>query len=81
MILMYEINIYDVIRRNIKKYRMLKNMTQAELAEKTNLTHDFIRQIESNKIARNFSVQTVYDISLALEIGIELLFENKEKEL
>lgn len=78
---MYEINIYDVIRRNIKKYRMLKNMTQAELAEKTNLTHDFIRQIESNKIARNFSVQTVYDISLALEIGIELLFENKEKEL
>lgn len=78
---MYEINIYDVIRRNIKKYRMLKKMTQAELAEKTNLTHDFIRQIESNKIARNFSVQTVYDISLALEIGIELLFENKEKEL
>ena len=40
---MYEINIYDVIRRNIKKYRMLKKMTQAELAEKTNLTHDFIR--------------------------------------
>lgn len=42
-------NIYDVIRHNIKLYRQEKKMTQAELAEKANLSHDYIRQIESDK--------------------------------
>lgn len=72
---MNNINIYDVIRKNIKKYRIMGHMTQAELAEKSNLTHDFIRQIESLKVARNFSVQTLYDISVALGVNIALLFE------
>lgn len=39
-------------------------MTQAELAEKADLSHDYIRQIESEKIANTFSVQTIYDISV-----------------
>jgi len=34
-------------------------MTQAELAEKANLSHDYIRQIESDKVANTFSVQTL----------------------
>lgn len=69
-------DIYKVIRKNIKKYRKLKNMTQAELAEKADLSHDYIRQIESEKIANTFSVQTIYDISVALDVSIELLFKN-----
>ena len=71
-------DIYDVIRQNIKKYRRIRNMTQAVLAEKTDLTHDYIRQIESETVANTFSVQTLYDIANALEIDIGLLFE-KEK--
>lgn len=50
-------------------------MTQAELAEKTNLSHDYIRQIESDKVANTFSVQTLYDIAQALEVDIGLLFK------
>lgn len=69
------VNIYDVIRRNIKKYRQDRHMTQAKLAEKTNLSHDFIRQIESEKVANTFSVQTLYDISQTLEIDVGLLFK------
>ena len=69
------VNIYDVIRRNIKKYRQDRHMTQAKLAEKTNLSHDFIRQIESERVANTFSVQTLYDISQALEIDVGLLFK------
>lgn len=68
-------NIYDVIRHNIKLYRQEKKMTQAELAEKTNLSHDYIRQIESDKVANTFSVQTLYDIAQALEVDIGLLFK------
>ena len=68
-------NVYDIARRNIKKYRKLKGLTQAELAEKVGLTHDFIRQIESEKVAKNFSLQTIYDISLALDIFIGEFFK------
>ena len=70
-----DIDIYSVVRQNIKKYRKLKNITQAELAEKTNLTHDYIRQIESDKVANTFSVQTLYDICVALDIDPGKLFE------
>lgn len=42
-------NIYDTIRKNIKKYRKQKRITSAELAELVDLSHDFIRQIESEK--------------------------------
>lgn len=72
---MKKIDIYAVVRKNIKKYRIEKNITQAELAEKADLTHDYIRQIESNKVANTFSVQTLYDISVALNIEIGKLFE------
>lgn len=74
---MNKTDIYKVIRKNIKKYRKLKNMTQAELAEKADLSHDYIRQIKSEKIANKFSVQTIYDISVALDVSIELLFKNE----
>ena len=53
---MSSINIYDVIRHNIKKYRKEKNITQAELAERCRVSHDYIRQIESDKVAKTFSV-------------------------
>ncbi len=68
-------SIYDVIRKNIKKYRKLQGLTQAQLAEKANLSHDFIRQIESLKVAKNFSVQTIYDISVVLKIDIGKFFK------
>ena len=70
-----KIDIYAVVRKNIKKYRIDKNMTQADLTEKADLTHDYIRQIESNKVANTFSVQTLYDISVALDVEIGTLFE------
>lgn len=35
----FEPNIYDIIRKNIKKYRKEANMTSAELAEAVELSH------------------------------------------
>ncbi len=68
-------NIYDTIRKNIKKYRKQKRMTSAELAELVDLSHDFIRQIESEKTAYNFSVETFYKISVALGITLDDLIQ------
>lgn len=71
----FEPNIYDIIRKNIKKYRKKANMTSAELAEAVELSHDFIRQIESQKAAYNFSVDTFYKISVALGIPMDKFIE------
>ena len=54
----------------------LKGMTSAELAEKVGLSHDFIRQIESEKTRYNFSVETFYKISLALGVSMDVLAED-----
>lgn len=68
-------NIYDTIRKNIKKYRKERKMTSAELAELVDLSHDFIRQIESEKTAYNFSVETFYKISVALGVKLDDLIQ------
>ena len=65
--------VYDVIRRNIKAFRKAKGWTSAQLAEAVGLSHDFIRQIESEKVRYNFSVETFYRISKALEVSLDRL--------
>ena len=68
-------NIYNTIRRNIKKYRKEKGLTSAQLAEMVDLSHDFIRQIESEKVGYNFSVETLYKISVALGVSLDKMIE------
>lgn len=71
-------DIYNTIRRNIKKYRKEKGLTSAQLAEMVGLSHDFIRQIESEKVGNNFSVDTFYKIAVALGVGLDKLAEKEE---
>lgn len=75
--LKYDGDIYNTIRKNIKKYRKEKGLTSAKLAEMINLSHDFIRQIESEKTAYNFSVDTFYKISVALDVSLDKLIEKE----
>ena len=77
----YEINIYEQIAKNIKKYRMIAGITQAELAERIGVSHEFIRRNESKKGKKSFSVDTIWKISLALDINPGLLFEIDMDEL
>ena len=73
--LVFDEDIYNTIRRNIKKYRKQRGLTAAELAEQIGRSHDFMRQIESEKVAYNFRVDTFYRISVALEVSLDLLIE------
>ena len=74
----YEINIYEQIAKNIKKYRMIAGITQADLAEKIGVSHEFIRRNESKKGKKSFSVDTVWKISIALNISPGMLiFKSK----
>ena len=63
----FDTDIYNTIRKNIKKYRKLKGLTSEELSEMVNLSHEFIRQIESEKLAYNFSVDTLYKIAVSVD--------------
>lgn len=71
-------DIYGTIRANIWRYRNEQGMTSAELAELTGLSHDFIRQLQSNsKKTYNFSVETFYKISVALGVGMDQLAQKR----
>ena len=71
----YEINIYEQVAMNIKKYRQLAGMTQAQLAEAIGVSHEFIRRIESKKGKKTFSFQTLWNISKVLDVSLDELAE------
>lgn len=73
--LKFDNNIYDTIRKNIRKYRKERKITSAQLAEMVGLSHEFIRQIQSDKAAYNFSVETLYRISVALNVSLDDLIK------
>lgn len=73
--LKFDKNIYNTIRKNIRKYRREKGITSQQLAEMVDLSHDFIRQIQSDKAAYNFSVDTFYKISIALGVTMDMLIQ------
>lgn len=66
---------YDIVRRNIKKYRKIGSITQQELADKCDLTRDYICDIESLRKNKGFSLATLGRISNALNIDIRQLFD------
>lgn len=71
----FDKDIYNTIRKNIRKYRKEKGITSAKLAEMVDLSHDFIRQIQSDKASYNFSVDTFYRISVALGVTLDDLIK------
>ncbi len=71
--------VYNTIRKNIKKYRKIQKMTADELSQKVGLSHDFIRQIESEKTGYNFSFKTFYKISVALGVKMDDLIKEDKK--
>lgn len=53
-------------------------MTTAQLAEAVSLSHDFIRQVESEKTVYNFPVDTFYKIAVVLEIKLDDLIKKED---
>ncbi len=65
---------YNVIRKNIKKYRKEKHFTQQRLAEEADLSVDYICEIESLKKNKSFSIVTLGRIADVLEVDIKEFF-------
>lgn len=59
---------YGLIGKRIASRRMQLQMTQAELAEKANLTPKYISKIESTA-SRSLSIKSVLQLSKALDVS------------
>ena len=70
--------IYNIIGKNVKKYRKQKHLTQAELADKSNYSLSFISSLESRKY-QSFSLGALYRISLILEVELYKLCMDEEE--
>ena len=71
---------FNIIRKNIKKYRNKRKITQQQLADKSGVTMNYISKIESTKMNRGFTIVVLRRIADALEIDIRLLFDNIENK-
>ena len=67
-------DIYNIIGKNIKKYRLERNMTQRELAEKLLLSDSFIAKLES-VTHQTISIDTLEQIAYILNKDIKDFFE------
>lgn len=74
----YDYYYYDVVRKNIRKYRKLSNLTQQELADKVDVSMHYISQIESAKPNKYFTLVVIGRIADALNIDIRQLFDEVE---
>ena len=66
-------DIYNIIGKNIKKYRLENNMTQRELAEKLLLSDSFIAKLES-VTHQTISIDTLEQIAYVLNKNIKDFF-------
>ncbi len=70
--------IYQVIGKNIKKYRKLKGWTQERLAEEIDYSLSFISGIESTEYHQTFSLGALWRISRVLGVDFSKLCEDTD---
>lgn len=70
--------IYNVIDRNIKKYRKLRGHTQRSLSEALDLSESFIAKLES-RTNQTISIDTLLMIAEFLDVEITVFFDKDTK--
>ncbi len=64
------------VRKNIRKYRLIRGYTMQELADLTQLTHGYVRDLECMTIDKTPTLETIGKFADALEIDIRQLFDD-----
>lgn len=72
-----EASIVILVGAKIKLYRQTKNWTQERLAEEIGSTPSYIGRLERGE--QNVKLQTIEKIAKALEVNINLFFEDEEE--
>ena len=69
-----------IVRKNIKKYRLMRKYTLQELADLTGLTHGYVRDLECLSIDKTPLLETIGKFADALEIDIRQLFDDVDPD-
>ena len=67
-----------IVRKNIKKYRIMRNYTLQELADLTELSHGYVRDLECLTIDKTPLLETIGKFADALQIDIRQLFDDTD---
>ena len=73
-----QFEIYNIIGRNIKKYRILRGYTQRSLSEALDLSESFIAKLES-RTNQTISIDTLLMIADFLQVDITCFFDKTTK--
>ena len=66
---------YNLIRKNIKKYRIQKDLTQQELADMIEVSRGYVCDIENESRNKHLTIAILGRISEALNIEIGNFFK------
>lgn len=72
------INEFRLLGLTIAYYRKLRGLTQAELAEATNLSRTHISNIEAPNGKTSISLYKLFDIADVLEVPVKDLFDFRD---
>jgi len=67
---------YRAVGKRIRNERIGNKLTQAELAEKVNVTTAYIGQIERGE--RKFSIETLLNIATVLNVSVDYLLREED---
>lgn len=66
---------YQIIRSNIRKYRLERQLTQQDLADMTELSREYICDIENESRDKHLTIATLGRIAEALDVPVGGFFE------
>ena len=69
---------YRIVRNNIKKFRLAKGWTQQKLADMTELSREYICDIENESRNKHLTIAVLGRIADAMEIHIVNFFVTEE---
>ena len=67
---------FTIVGKRVKEVRKRKNLSQAQLAERADLSTQYVSQIETAK--KQASLQSLVNISNALEISLDELLAGNQ---
>ena len=68
---------YSIIRKNIKKYRLERGLTQQQLADMTDISREYVCDVENESRNKHITISLLGRISDALDIDIRDFFVEK----
>ena len=66
---------YSIIRKNVKKFRLKKGLTQQELADMTEMSREYICDIENKSRNKHLTIAVLGRIAESLQIDITDFFK------